>query len=83
MNEWEIAAVVLIGVLLPCIGVCLFASASSALPALEVAGTVAATALMVLGEGFHRQPFVDLGVVLAVVSVVGALAFARIMESDI
>jgi multisubunit Na+/H+ antiporter MnhF subunit len=37
----------------------------------------------VLSEGFHRQPFVDLAVVLAVLSVVGSLAFARLMEGDI
>jgi multisubunit Na+/H+ antiporter MnhF subunit len=83
MNEWEIAAVVLTGAVLPCIGVCLLASASSALPAIEVAGTVTVTVLMALAEGFHRQPFVDLALVLTLVSVVGALTFARIMESDL
>jgi multisubunit Na+/H+ antiporter MnhF subunit len=37
---------------------------------------------MVLSEGFHRQPFVDLAVVLALVSIVGSLAFARLMEGE-
>jgi ABC-type dipeptide/oligopeptide/nickel transport system permease subunit len=41
------------------------------------------TVLIVLSEGFHRQPFIDLAIILAVLSVVGSLAFARIMESDI
>jgi multisubunit Na+/H+ antiporter MnhF subunit len=83
MNEWEIAAIVLTAAIAPCAGVCVFAAAASALAALEVASALAATVLIVLAEGFHRQPFIDLAVVLAVLSVVGSLAFARIMESDI
>ena len=83
MNEWEIAAIVLTAAILPCVGVCMFATAPSALAAFEVASTLATTVLIVLSEGFHRQPFVDLAIVLAVLSVVGALAFARVMESDI
>lgn len=83
MNEWEIAAIVLTAGLVPCVGVCMFARAASALAALEVASTIATTILVVLSEGFHRQPFIDLAIVLAVLSVVGSVAFARIMESDI
>jgi multisubunit Na+/H+ antiporter MnhF subunit len=83
MNEWEIAAIVLIAAIVPCVAVCAFASAGAALAALEVAGTVATTTLIVLSEGLHRQPFVDLAVVLAVLSVIGSLAFARLMEGDI
>jgi multisubunit Na+/H+ antiporter MnhF subunit len=83
MNEWEIAATVLTAAIVPCVGVCVFASAASALAALEVASTLATTALIALAEGYHRQPFLDLAVILAVLSVVGSLAFARIMEGDI
>jgi multicomponent Na+:H+ antiporter subunit F len=83
MNEWEIAAMVLLAALVPCVAVCVFATAADALAALEVASTLATTALIVLSEGFHRQPFVDLALVLAVLSVVGSLAFARLMEGDI
>jgi multisubunit Na+/H+ antiporter MnhF subunit len=83
MNEWEIAAIVLTAAMVPCVGVCMLAKAASALAALEVASTIAVTVLIVLSEGFHRQPFIDLAVVLAVLSVVGALAFARIMETDV
>ena len=83
MNEWELAAIVLMAAIVPCVAVCVFASAAAALAALEVASTLATTTLIVLSEGFHRQPFVDLAVVLAVLSVVGSLAFARLMEGDI
>ena len=39
-----------------------------------------ATILVLLSEGFHRQPFVDLAVVFAPMSLVGSLVFARLME---
>jgi len=81
MNEWEIVAVVLIGAMLPCIGVCAFAGAMDGLAALEVSGALATTALMALAEGLHRQPFIDLALVLALLSVIGALVFARMMEA--
>jgi multisubunit Na+/H+ antiporter MnhF subunit len=83
MNEWEIAAAVLAAAIVPCVGVCMLTEAASALAALEVASTLATTALIALSEGFHRQPFIDLALVLAVLSVVGSLAFARLMEGGI
>jgi multisubunit Na+/H+ antiporter MnhF subunit len=83
MSEWEVAAVVLIAAMLPCIGICMLAGASHALAALEVASTLATTTLMVLSEAFKRQPFIDLAIVLALLSLVGALAFARLMEQDL
>jgi multisubunit Na+/H+ antiporter MnhF subunit len=83
MNEWEIAAVVLMGATLPCLLVCVFAGAIDALAALELSSTIAISVLMLLAEGFHRQPFIDLAVVLALVSLIGGLAFARLMERDI
>ncbi|MBV9818824.1 MAG: hypothetical protein JOZ07_10800 [Solirubrobacterales bacterium] len=83
MNEWEIAAAVIAAAILPCLGVCLFSSVLSALVALEVTGTLASTALMLLSEGFHRQPFVDLALAFAFLSMMGAFAFARLMERDL
>lgn len=83
MNEWEIAAAVLGFALIPCLAVCLLASAPNGLLALEIAGVVVTTILMLLAEGFHRQPFIDLAVALAVMSLVGSLMFARLMERDL
>lgn len=83
MNVWMVAALALIVALLPCVAVCLLAGATHALAAFEVAGTLLTTVLMLLSEGFHRQPFVDLAIVLALMSIVGALAFARLMERDL
>jgi multisubunit Na+/H+ antiporter MnhF subunit len=83
MNEWEIVAAVLSCGLLACVGVCAFAGAESAFVALELAGTVVVTILMVLAVGLRRQPFIDLALTLAVVEIVGALAVARLLEDDL
>lgn len=80
MNRWEVAAVVVIAAGIPCLGVCLLAGAGSALAAVEVASTLAVAALMLLAEGTHREPFIDLALVLAVVSSVGSLTYARMLE---
>jgi multisubunit Na+/H+ antiporter MnhF subunit len=83
MNEWDVAAVVLIAGVLPCVFTCAFAGVLDALVALELASTLACTALLALAEGLHRQPFVDLALVLALLSLIGSLVFARMMESQL
>jgi multisubunit Na+/H+ antiporter MnhF subunit len=83
MNKWEIAAVVLAVAIVPCLGVAVLAGAEHALAAMEVTSALLTSTLMVLSEGFRRQPFIDLAVVFALVSAVGALACARLMERDL
>ena len=83
MNAWEIAAAVLAVAIVPCLGVAVLVGAAEALVALELSSTLATTVLMLLAEGFHRQPFIDLALVLGLLSVVGGLAFARLMERDL
>jgi multisubunit Na+/H+ antiporter MnhF subunit len=83
MNEWEIAATVLGFALIPCLGVALLNPAPHGLVALELAGVLVTTILMLLSEGFHRQPFIDLAVVLAPMALVGSLVFARMMERQL
>jgi multisubunit Na+/H+ antiporter MnhF subunit len=83
MNEWQLAALVLTAAFVPCLGVCLLTGATHALAALEVAGTLGTTVLMLLSEGYHRQPFIDLAIVLGVLSLIGAFTFARLMEQDL
>ncbi len=80
MNEWEIAATVLGFALIPCLAVCVLGSIGSALAALQVGAVMLSTILMLLAEGFHRQPFIDLAVIFAPMSVVGSITFARLME---
>ncbi len=83
MNEWLIATVVLLAALVPCLAVCALADSSQGLPAFQLTGVLTTTALMTLAEGTQRQPFVDLAIVLAFLSLVGSLAFARLMTADI
>jgi multicomponent Na+:H+ antiporter subunit F len=80
MNEWLIAATVLFAALAACGAVCFFAEPVSGLVALELAGVVATAILLLLAEGFHRQAFVDLALVLAVLTFAGSLTFVRLLE---
>ena len=80
MNEWEIAATVLGFALIPCAAVALLAPPRHGLAAMQLAAVLLSTILMLLAEGFHRQPFVDLAVVFAPMSLVGGLTFARLMD---
>jgi multisubunit Na+/H+ antiporter MnhF subunit len=83
VNEWEILAAALIAALVPCLAVALRCGVADALVALEIAGTLTSTALMALAEGLQRQPFVDLALVLAFLSIAGTLALARLIERDL
>ena len=83
MNEWLVAAVVFLALLVPCLVVCSRASPIAGLVALELSGSMVTSLLLVLAAGFNRQPFVDLALVFAVLSFAGSLAFARLLERRI
>lgn len=83
MNQWLFASIVLALCLLPCVAVCFYAGPLSGLAALEVAGPLVTAILMLLAESFRRQPFIDLAAVFAVLSIVGAFVFARMLERDL
>jgi multicomponent Na+:H+ antiporter subunit F len=80
MNEWELAAAVLIVGLIPCGAVCLRASFASGVVAVQLAATASALALLVLAEGEGRQPFAALALVLVALSFAGTLVFVRFLE---
>lgn len=80
MNEWEVTAAVLGLALIACLTIAVFKPAPHGLAALQLASVLLATILMLLSEGFRRQPFIDLAVVFAPLSMVGSLTFARLME---
>ena len=83
MNEWEIAATVLGFALIPCAGVAFLAPPPHGLAAIQVAAVLLSTILVLLSEGFRRQPFIDLAVVFAPMALVGSLIFARLMERNL
>jgi multisubunit Na+/H+ antiporter MnhF subunit len=81
MNEWLLAAaVLLVGGLVPLAIAAVTADALSGAVALNLGGPVTALILLLLSEGLHRQPFVDLAVALAVVSFAGSVIVARFLE---
>ncbi|MGH2869830.1 MAG: MrpF/PhaF family protein [Solirubrobacteraceae bacterium] len=84
MNGWVIAAVVLlIAGPFPLGLTCLLSDAIEGLVALSLTGVIATLVLLLLAEGFHRQPFVDLAVALAVMSFIGSVAFVRFLEGEL
>lgn len=80
MNEWLIAALVLLVALIPVTTVALRARPASGLVALQVAGSDATLILLLLSQGLSRQPFVDLALILAVMSFIGAVVLAAFIE---
>jgi multisubunit Na+/H+ antiporter MnhF subunit len=80
MNEWLVAALVLLVAMVPLGVVCVYSPAVEGLVALQVAGTNTALILLLLAEGIHRQPFADLALILAATSFIGPLAFAYFLE---
>jgi multisubunit Na+/H+ antiporter MnhF subunit len=83
MNEWELVAAVLGAGLFACGALAALGSVATALVALELGGTLATTILMVLSEGLQRQPFIDLAVTVAALSLLGAMLLARMLEDDL
>jgi multisubunit Na+/H+ antiporter MnhF subunit len=45
-----------------------------------MAGVLQTIVLLLLAEGFHRPPFFDLALVLALLALAGGLVFARMLE---
>ena len=83
MSVWLLSAVVLVAAWIPCLGVCILATEFDALVAVELGSTLLTSVLMLLSLAFRRQPFIDLALAFVLVSIVGSLAFARMMEEDI
>jgi multisubunit Na+/H+ antiporter MnhF subunit len=82
VNEWLLSAVVLVGAMLPCLGVAALRSMGDAVVALNVTGVLTTAALLLIAEGFHQQAFADLALVMAIITFVGSLAFLHFMESE-
>jgi len=80
VNAWLIATTVLLLGLVPCLAVMLRGSVVEALVGLEMAGVLETVVLLLLAEGFHRPPFFDLALVLALLTLAGGLVFARMLE---
>jgi multisubunit Na+/H+ antiporter MnhF subunit len=80
MNEWAIAAIVLIPVLAVCLVLPALLEPIDGLIALEISGSTGTAILLLLSESLNRPSFADLALIFAVLSFIGALGFARVME---
>ncbi|MGH9397327.1 MAG: monovalent cation/H+ antiporter complex subunit F [Terriglobia bacterium] len=80
MNIWLLAATVLLVSLIPCGILCLRGDPMDRLVGLETAGIIDTLILLLLAEGFHRSPFYDLALALALLSFAGGLVFTRFLE---
>jgi len=80
MNAWLVAAIALSAAVLPLGWVAFRNAAADGVVALQVAAMVAALDLLVMAEGFDREPFADLALVLGVGSFAGTLVVLRFME---
>lgn len=80
MNPWLIAAGVLLVYMLACFFACLRGDAMNRLVGLEAGSAMTVMILLLLAEGYHRAPFSDLALTLALLAFGGALVFARFLE---
>jgi multicomponent Na+:H+ antiporter subunit F len=59
---------------------CIHGDTVSRLVALEAGSSMCIVILLALGEGYHRVPFVDLSLTLALLTFGAGLVFARFLE---
>jgi multisubunit Na+/H+ antiporter MnhF subunit len=79
MNIWFVGATILLLALVPVAYVLVRGEIVEALVALELAGTVVTVILLLIGEGFKRNSYYTLPLVLAFTNVVGVLIFVRFL----
>ncbi|WNG26434.1 hypothetical protein F0U62_22200 [Cystobacter fuscus] len=80
MNAWLVSAAVLLVALVPCAVTCLRGKPTDRLVGLEMGSIILTLEFILLAQGFHRVPFYDLAVALALLSFGGGLVFARFLE---
>ncbi|MFY0576151.1 monovalent cation/H+ antiporter complex subunit F [Cystobacter fuscus] len=80
MNAWLVSAAVLLVALVPCAITCLRGKPTDRLVGLEMGSIILTLELILLAQGFHRVPFYDLAVAMALLSFGGGLVFARFLE---
>lgn len=83
MNVWMAAAYAVGLCLVPCADLCLRGTAERRLVGLELSGILVTTLLVLLTLGFHRPPFIDLALTLAILYLGATLVFVRFMEKHL
>lgn len=80
MTVWIAACTALLLGLAPLGAVIVRRSIVEAVVALELASVLNTLVLLLLAEAYHRPAFMDLAVVLALLSLAGGLVVARMIE---
>lgn len=80
MNEFAVAALVLLAGLVPCGVVCLRGDPLSRLVGLEMAGVVDILLLLLLARAYDRAIYYDVALALTLLSFAGGMVFARFLE---
>ncbi len=80
MNFWLIAATLLVLGMIPCGIACLRGSLTFRLPALQLAGVLAALAIMLLSQAYGQPSFFDLALTLIILAFPGGIVFIRFIE---
>jgi multisubunit Na+/H+ antiporter MnhF subunit len=79
VNVWFVGATILLLALVPVGWVLVRGEIVDALVALELAGTVVTLILLLISEGFKRNSYYTLPLVLAFTNFVGVLVFVRFL----
>ncbi len=83
MNLWLAASYAVGLCLVPCADLCLRGPVERRLVGLELAGVLVTILLVLLALGFHRLPFIDLGLTLAIMVLGASLVFVRFLEKHL
>lgn len=80
MNEWLLASIPLLVLLFGAGLLTLRGDVFERLVAMQLSSTIATILLLVLAQGFNRDVYFDLALVIAVMSSVGSLFYVRTIE---
>lgn len=83
MNAWLAAAYAVGLCLVPCADLCLRGTVERRLVGLEMSGILVTIILVLLTIGFHRLPFIDLALTLAILYLGATLVFVRFLEKHL
>jgi multisubunit Na+/H+ antiporter MnhF subunit len=77
---WTITAIALLTCMIGPFMRCVRGDTVSRLVGLQAGGSMCAVILLVLSEAYHRIPFVDLALAIALLALGAGLVFARFLE---
>lgn len=83
MNPWLAASYAVGLCLIPCADLCLRGTVERRLVGLELSGILITILLVLLTLGFHRLPFIDLALTLAILYLGATLVFVRFLEKHL